>query len=114
MIEKDRLDGADMVAIELRQFIKLRHLPDDELAHRMAKDIAEVRSMRKQFGKASTRLRDIGLDYRIRLLLGKHGISTIGQLMKRSNAQLLALPGLGQHRLTAIQETIQTYMENRL
>lgn len=113
MIDKDRLDGADMVAIELKQFFKLRHLPDEELAHRMAKSIEEVRSMRKQFGEARTRLRDIGLDYRIRLLLGQHKISTLGQLMRKSNADLRTIPGLGTQRLAQIQQTVQEYLESK-
>lgn len=110
--ELDRHGGSDAILAELRQFKKLRHLPDEEVAFRMVKSVREVRDLRRKFGRGKTRLRDIGFDYRIRLLLGQHNITTIAHVLAHSDGELLALPTLGQKRLRYIRETIREYLDN--
>lgn len=108
----ERHGGAEPILSELRQFKRLRHLPDDEVAFRMVKSLREVRELRRRFGRGKTRLRDIGFDYRIRILLGQHKISTIAHVLAKSDAELLALPAIGTKRLRYIRNTVKEYLGN--
>ena len=107
--DQDRQMGAPAIEQEMRQFEYLQHLPDDELAHRMAKTKPEVRSLRKHFGPRSATLKTVGINYRIRLLLGKHGIGTLAKLHATSYADLRAIEGLGPQTLREIKNALETF-----
>lgn len=110
--ELDRLGPREAIGMDLRQFRRLQHLCDEDVAHRMARSVKEVRDLRRQFGSTKVRLTEVGLPYQIRLILGRANIKTIGQLQARTDAQLLALPLLGKKRLEETREIIKNFLES--
>lgn len=109
--DQERVGGATAVIQELRQFRRLAHLDDEEVAFRTVKTLDEVRAIRRLLGQHDVPLRETSIPYRLRLILGKHKISTTGHLLRMTDAELLALRGIGNRSLeqirTALQEIFQ-------
>lgn len=104
-----RLIGADAIQQELKQFRRLQHLSDHDVAFRMASTLNEVRKLRKQFHQLDHRLSSTGIDYAIRVILGERGVSTTGQLFAMSDRDLLAIPQIGRARLEHIREMLKEH-----
>lgn len=107
--EKDRIIGADAVIGDVRQFKKLQHLSNQDVAFRMATSVNEVKTYRKQFKQLGYSLSEVGIDYNTRLILGTEGISTTGHLFEQSDRALLAISGIGAKRLEHIREKLKEF-----
>jgi hypothetical protein len=80
----NRQVGVDAVGADLRQFKKLQHLSNADVAFRMASSLNEVKKLRKMFDQERHPLYDTGIKYSIRVILGKYGIKTTGELLALS------------------------------
>ena len=111
--EEERLNNrtttVETIAQEARQFKRLQHLSDYDVAHRMAKSLESVRDMRRTRNQLSRSLTEIGLPYEIRVILGTVNVKTSGQLFAFSDRELLALPRIGQARLAVIRQHLQEF-----
>lgn len=110
--EIDRQGPFETIGGEIRQFRKLQYLPDDEVAHRMAKSLAEVRAMRVTFGSAKVKLIDIGLPYHLRVVLGSAKVRTLGDVQAKTDAEILSLPTIGRGRLAQIRGAVKSFLES--
>ena len=108
-IVQNRTPTSAVIAQEMRQFKKLQHLSDHEVAHRMATTPNNIRALRKARNQLNRTLIEIKLDYQIRVILGAHGIKTTGQLFRLSDRDLLAMENIGRVRLAAIRERLQEF-----
>lgn len=108
--DSDRTMGADAVGNDLKQFRKLQHLSDHDIAFRMATTLKEVRHLRNMFGQRRILLREIPLDYNVRLILGAHQIKTLGQLQSQPDEAIRAIRGLGPQRIKHLRDTIKEYL----
>lgn len=108
----DRVIGAEAIMRELKQFRKLQHLSNDQVAFRMAMPLREVHALRKMFGQNKIPLTEVGLTYDTRLLLGSRRIATVGDLLRKTDEQLLAIPQLGHKKLEAIREAVRNHLWN--
>ncbi len=106
---QDRHAGAELIAQELRQFRKLQHLSNHDVAFRMASSINAVKKLRKQYNQLNRPLYDTGIDYAIRVILGQRGIKTTGDLFDLSDRDLLAIPQIGQARLEHIRNALKDF-----
>jgi DNA-directed RNA polymerase alpha subunit len=106
----DRLVGVDAIRGELRQFKKLQHLSNHDVAFRMAVTLREVQMLRKQFHQLDHPLYTLKIDYAIRVILGKAGIKTTGALLAQSDRQLLDLPLIGKARLAHIRRALENFL----
>lgn len=111
-LDRDRVLGTDMITSEVRQFRKLSQLAlsDADIAHRMAISISEVKNIRKLIGGSKTRLMDLPIKYHTRLLLGSNGIKTLGDLLAKTDAELLSIGGIGQKTLQQLKQVVCDYM----
>lgn len=107
--QDDRLNGPDLIQQELRQFRKLQHLSNHDVAYRMATSLDMVKELRKQHNQLSVPLYDVKIDYAVRVILGQRKIKRTGKLFALSDRELLALPGIGKARLAHIREKLQEY-----
>lgn len=107
--EDDRLTGVTLVQQELRQFRKLQHLSNHDVAYRMATSLDMVKKLRKQFNQTAVPLYDLKIDYAVRVILGQRKIKRTGKLFALSDRELLALEGIGPARLAHIREKLQEY-----
>lgn len=107
--EDDRVTGANLIQQELRQFRKLQHLSDHDVAYRMATSLNMVKELRRQHGQLAVPLYDTGIDYAVRVILGQRKIKRTGKLFARSDRELLALDGIGPARLAHIREKLQEH-----
>jgi hypothetical protein len=105
----DRLIEGRAVAGEVKQFKKLQHLSDYDVAHRMAINLASVATYRAQFHQKNIPLSHIGISYEVRILLGKQGIGNSTELFALSDRALLALPGIGPARLAHIRKRLREF-----
>lgn len=108
----DRYSPAESINHELRQFRRLQYLSDDEIAHRMAKSAAEVRSLRLRFGSAKVKLINIGLPYHLRVILGAARVRTLGDVQAKTDEEILALPTIGRGRLGQIRGAVKSFLES--
>jgi len=107
--EDDRVTGAELVRQELRQFRKLQHLSNHDVAYRMATSLNMVKELRRQHNQLSVPLYDTGIDYAVRVILGQRKVKRTGKLFALSDRELLALPGIGAARLEHIREKLKEY-----
>jgi DNA-directed RNA polymerase alpha subunit len=105
----NRVAGAELIQQELRQFKRLQHLSNHDVAFRMAFTLNQVRMMRKQHNQVARPLYDTGIDYAVRVILGTHDIKTTGDLFEFSDRDLLAIPQIGQARLEHIREKLKEF-----
>lgn len=105
----NRVVGAELIQQEARQFKRLQHLSDYDVAFRMALSTNEVRKMRKARGQLDYPLHKIGIDYAIRVILGGHDVKTTGDLFAFSDRDLLAIPQIGKARLEHIREKLKEF-----
>lgn len=105
----NRVAGADLIQQEARQFKRLQHLSDYDVAFRMALSTNEVRKMRKARGQLDYPLYKTGIDYAVRVILGAHDVKTTGDLFAFSDRDLLAIPQIGQARLEHIREQLKEF-----
>lgn len=106
---QNRVTATDMVAQEARQFRLLQHLSNHDVAFRMAVSLNTVRLMRKQRNQINRPLYEIGLAYRIRVILGAHGIKTSGDLFELSDREILAMPKIGEASLDYIRAKLKEF-----
>lgn len=106
----DRTLDAAAVSQEVRQFKKLQHLSDHDVAHRMAITLASVKTYRRQFRQLDHSLTDIGINYEVRVLLGKAGVKYSQHLFAYSDRKLLSLPGIGPARLEHIRQKTREFL----
>jgi DNA-directed RNA polymerase alpha subunit len=106
---QNRHAGAGLIAQELRQFKRLQHLSDYDVAFRMASSVNEVRKLRKQYNQLTRPLYDTSIDYAVRVILGQRGVKTTGDLFALSDRDLLAIPQIGEARLEHIRQALKDY-----
>lgn len=117
ILERDRIIGADMIKAELAQFAKLQRLGlgNHDISHRMAVSVKDVHRIRQFLGSGLIKLAALEFpsrdSYRIRILLGQAHIRTLNDLLSHSDAELLAIRGLGPKTLGTIKTAICLYME---
>lgn len=104
-----RMTGFDIIAQEARQFKRLQHLSNYDVAFRMATDLNTVRKMRTARNQLTRPLYDTGIDYGIRVILGKYDVRTTGDLFEYSDRDLLAIPLIGPARLEHIREKLKEF-----
>jgi DNA-directed RNA polymerase alpha subunit len=104
-----RWTGYDFIAQEAKQFKRLQHLSDHDVAFRMAVDLNTVRKMRAARNQINRPLYNTGIDYGVRVLLGKHNITTTGELFALSDDDILAIPKIGKARLEHIREKLREF-----
>jgi DNA-directed RNA polymerase alpha subunit len=105
-----RLVGVDAVSQELKQFKKLQHLSNEDVAFRMAESVNTIKRLRKSFHQTGYSLSEIGIDYAVRVILGANGIATIDQLFDASDRKLLAIPLIGPARVAHIREKVREFL----
>lgn len=108
---QNRMTGFDMIAQEARQFKKLQHLSNHDVAFRMATDLRSVVRFRKSRGQLTRSLKEVGIPYAVRVILGQAGIKTTGDLFAKSDKDLLALPQLGTARLQQIRTALEEFFK---
>lgn len=106
---QNRTTTSETIAQELRQFKKLQHLSDHEVAHRMATSLNAVRELRKARNQLERNLREVGIAYEVRVILGAQGIKTTGALFRCSDPELLLISRIGRARLTHIREKLREF-----
>lgn len=105
----NQVAGYDLIAQEAKQFKRLQHLSDYDVAFRMATDLNTVRKMRRQRNQLDRPLYETGIDYAVRVILGAHDVKTTGDLFAFSDRDLLAIPQIGQARLEHIREKLKEF-----
>lgn len=105
----NRHAGASLIQQELRQFKKLQHLSNYDVAFRMATSLDAVVKLRKQHNQLTRPLYDTSIDYAVRVILGQRGIKTTGDLFAMADRDLLAIPQIGQARLEHIRTAIKEF-----
>jgi DNA-directed RNA polymerase alpha subunit len=106
---ENRVAGFELIQQEARQFKRLQHLSNYDVAFRMATDLNTVRKMRKARNQIDRQLYETGIDYAIRVILGAHDVKTTGDLFEFSDKDLLAIPQIGQARLEHIREKLKEF-----
>jgi len=101
--------GANLIAQELRQFKRLQHLSDYDVAFRMASSLDEVRKLRKLYRQDKVPLYNTKIVYAVRVILGQRGVKNTGQLFALSDRDLLAFPSIGHKRLEDIRQALKDY-----
>lgn len=105
----NRVAGVELIQQEMRQFKRLQHLSNYDVAFRMATDLNTIRKMRKMRNQLDRQLYETGIDYAIRVILGAHDVKTTGDLFEFSDRDLLAIPQIGQARLEHIREKLKEF-----
>ena len=105
----NRHAGASLIQQELRQFRRLQHLSDYDVAFRMASSRDAIRKLRKQHNQLDRPLYDTSIDYAVRVILGQRGVKTTGDLFALSDPELLAIPQIGKARLEQIREALREF-----
>ena len=104
-----QLSRTEAIQQELKQFKKLQHLSNHDVAFRMATNLNTVRYLRKSHNQITRPLYDTGIDYAIRVILGERKIKTTGKLLALSDRDILAIPRIGHARLAHIRLRLQEF-----
>lgn len=113
MFEREQAEGrqagAPLIQQELRQFKALQHLSNHDVAFRMAMTLREVRKLRKMYNHSNHKLYDTGIAYDLRIILGRNGIQTTGDLLSLTDKDLLNIPRIGQARVDHIRQKLKEF-----
>lgn len=104
-------DDMHILKLDYRQFRKLLHLSNKDIAERMAVDLKYIKELRKVHHQLDIPLYQIRVPYGIRLLLGKHNIKTTTDLFNKTDKELLEIPGIGEYKVKLLRQLVKEYFQ---